>query len=116
QLSADRQLDGEGGACAYPALHLDGAFVRYDDTPADRQSQTDSSRCPRARRVHSIESLEEVRDMHGIDPLAGIAHRQHGVSVRRSGVTRISESGPLNFTAFVSRLSRTCKILSADRQ
>ena len=63
-----RQRYGEGAAGAAPlARHADGAAVRLDECPHDRQPQPGAARIAVAGAVGAVEAVEEIRQMRRFD-------------------------------------------------
>src|ERR1700682_6087724 len=73
-----RQANGENGTPPRPALHRDGPAVRLCDPLSDGQTQTCTrpGPGPGTRRIGPPESLEDVRQIAGSNPDAGVANRE----------------------------------------
>src|SRR5205807_2234711 len=74
--TVERQLDGESGALAGRAHHVDGAAVRRDDHLDDVQAETEPAIVP--GRDAAAKALEDMRQLVGGDADAVIFDDEPG--------------------------------------
>ena len=79
-LVAEREPDGEGGACPLGALRGDGAAVQPDELAHQREPDAAALVGPGTRGGDAVKALEEPRHFRRGDTAAGIADPQHGVA------------------------------------
>ena len=74
-LHQKRQGQGKGRAFSRLALYYDRALVRAHHPIDNRQAEAATAAlAPGARRIHTVETLEDVCEMFGRNTLAAIAH------------------------------------------
>ena len=103
----ERQRDGERAARARLALHRDGAAVQGGQLVHQRQADAGALARAGGRPRHPVEALEQVRQLVGDDPDAGVGHAQHEPRRRRRAARRRCPPTNVYFTALASRLTTT---------
>src|SRR2546427_10486553 len=80
RLCNGREVQHNCGAAAQLAFGLHAAAVRFHQVLDDRQSEPRAAFLPRAAGVHTVEALEDAREVLGGHAGAGVGHANDDVA------------------------------------
>src|SRR5712691_4762475 len=80
RLCNGREVQHNGGAAAELAFSLHAPAVCLHEVLDDRQAEPRAAFLPRAAGVHTVEALEDAREVLGGDAGAGVGHPNDDVA------------------------------------